>query len=146
MTMAEAATASGPQITIAPGDARHHSLVYGTWLNAFLMLSDFAKPIARDVYFPAQHDRIERLLRRSKLEVAIPEGASAPTCVGYCVTEGPILHWIYVKGMWRRAGVASALLAGRRLEQFSHWTYDWDHMARKVPHLKYNPYAAETNP
>lgn len=142
--MAEAtALASGQAVSVVQGDERHHAFVYATWLNAFRKLSDFAKPISSEVYFPAQHDRIERLLKRCRLEVAVPYGAQASTIVGYSLTDGAILHWLYVKGNWRRMSIGTALLKGKSLQQFTHWTYDFDHMARRVPGLKYNPYAAE---
>jgi len=141
--MSEAMNLVAPAVSILPGDERDHAFVYATWLQSYRKLSDFAKPIAREVYFPAQHDRIERLLRIGRLHVAVPEGSSGMhTILGYCVTDGALLHWVYVKGNWRQMGIAGKLLEGRGLQQFTHWTYDFDHMARRLANLKYNPYAA----
>src|SRR5690349_7490122 len=140
--MAEAIAISSPLVRVVDGNDSDHAFVYATWLQSFRSLSDFAKPIPKDIYFPHQHDRIERLLKRAKLEVAIPAGESdrLHTILGYAVTDGALLHWLYVKGNWRRMGIGSELLRGKELREFTHWTYDFDHIATKQPQLKYNPY------
>ena len=30
--------------------------------------------------------------------------------LGYSITEGDIIHWVYVKEMWRKQGIAKMLL------------------------------------
>lgn len=134
----------GVSVAVVPGNPGDQAFVYATWLQSYRKLSDFAKPIPSELYFLGQHDRIERLLSKGRLDVAVPEGetANVHTILGYCLTEGTRLHWLYVKGNWRRMGVASRLLAGKQLSEFTHWTYDFDHLAKRLNTMKYNPYAA----
>lgn len=141
--MSEAVAVQAPLYRIIPGNEADHAFVYATWLRSYRQLSDFAKPIEKDVYFPHQHDRIQRLLERGRLDVAVlDEQDGWHTVIGYCVTDGLLLHWVYVKGTWRRMGIARALLASKSLQEFTHLTYDFDHLAKKHPQWKYNPYRA----
>lgn len=132
----------GVGVALRAGQAADHALVYATWLRSFRKLSDFAKPVPSEIYYAAQHDRIERLLSRGNLELAVLPGDDV-TALGYVVTEGPVLHWLYVKGPWRRLGVAGRLLAGKAIREFSHLTFDFDYIAKKRKDWKYNPFAAE---
>lgn len=123
------------------GTSEDFSFVFATWLRSYKHSSHFAKRIPDRTFYVRHHAVIERILARgAELLVACP--ADAPeTILGYLVREGATLHFLYVKGPFRRMGVAKALVGEYRPEQFTHWTNDLDHVRKMVGEgVQYDPY------
>lgn len=119
--------------------------VYKTWLDHYRQCSPTTRHIASDVFYPEQHALIERLLKSCVTVVATPaDDDSGQTILGYAVGErdSATLHWVYVKGPYRRFGVMGQMLSGADLNTFTltHWTNDCVWLAARYPGLRYNPY------
>ena len=120
--------------------------IFSTWLKHYKQHSAITKNISNSVYYAKQHRIIERILARSLTVVAHPPEQPA-VILGYAVLEMArpnIIHWVYVKGPWRRFGIAKALLGGLDYTHcsFSHWTHDIDPFRNRWPQAVYDPFLA----
>ncbi len=133
---------------IVPAGKEHRTFVVTTWLESFYE-SYFAGTFAwkgtpgyEAVYRPS----FEGMLDRPTAKCRVVTLASDPSLfVAWCLTDHqhgferisqPILHYVYVKGPYRRAGIATELIVGtgidpRREFRFSHRTRDWDRMTQE---------------
>ena len=128
---------------IIPGTESARSLVYATWLRSYEASSLAAKHIPRDVFFAEHHKVIDRVLGRgaSVRVAALPD--EPDVILGWAVTEGPVVHYVYVKPPFRKHGMATALLADApRPFTFSHWTHVLRDLHPKMTGCVYNPYLA----
>jgi GNAT superfamily N-acetyltransferase len=72
--------------------------------------SPFAQSLPKSVY-RAGHSRLaEHLIARSRVLIAC-DPSDTGTILGWCATEGDILHFCYVRSAVRRRGIAKKLLA-----------------------------------
>jgi GNAT superfamily N-acetyltransferase len=118
-------------------------LVYSSWLRSYW---DARPPqvwdIPRETYFSdaGHHGVVTRLLARSVVTVAHapddPDEVYGWICVG---ARG--LHYVYVKELWRRKGVATRLLDGAPVGVASHMTKAFRDGPGKRLALLFNPYA-----
>lgn len=100
-----------------PDDMR---FVCASWFESYW------KNYARDAgveysrYRPGQDGLIKDILKTATVNVVyytpVPD-----EILGYCVVEGDCLHYVYVKSVYRRQGIAKGLLAGR-VARYSHKT------------------------
>ena len=132
------------EVQVRPARGDDLPFVFATWLRSVHASSLFAKRIPRPVFFERHHAAIQRLLDRgAELSVACLKEDDG-VVVGYLAREGKLIHFVYVKGPFRRMGVARALLerAGLSPDECSctHWTYQLDALAPKWPKLVYDPY------
>lgn len=118
-----------PEIGIrefAPGD---EAFVYETWLKGAKRACYDFKRVRDSVYYPRQHDVVERALNRSRVLVAHPAG-DPDTILGYVVAEPTrtpaVIHWCFVRLVWRRFGIASRLIEAAVPDPnrcaFTYWT------------------------
>lgn len=85
--------------------------VHSSWFSS--LWSSWARGrINRKVYEWGQAARIHRLLNASNVTVAYL--AEVPDEVlGWACIQGDALHYVYVKGSYRRMGIARGLVEGR---------------------------------
>lgn len=88
-----------------PEDVR---FVHSSWFTSFWSETAF-RSIPREIYLQEQDKRIDKLLRASETKVAFLEEVP-DEILGYAVLQGPVCHWTYVKGVYRRRGIASRLV------------------------------------
>lgn len=145
-TLGAAPPSAAPPLTISirQGVVDDAAFIFSTWLRSYAGSSYFARKIPRKTFFAYHHQIIERIIaRNATVLVATPEDDPS-TILGYLVHEGPVLHYIYTKGPFRRLGIASRLIKESGLDlnksQFTHWTYDADDLLPLWPGLSYNPY------
>lgn len=109
--------------------------VFQSWLKG--LRPSFPEMRTND-YFDLQHARIERLLAMARLVVLHPEGAPAVICAWALVDREPdIVHYVHVRGEYRRQGFATRLLAGRTVT--THTTEQGEALKRKLG-LRYMPH------
>jgi GNAT superfamily N-acetyltransferase len=131
---------------ITDGNDEAKSLIYATWLRSYKSSSPRAKNIPRDVFFAEHHDVIAGILDRSTTEVKLAVLPDDPDVVlGWAVTEPGIVHYVYVKHMLRRHGLATALLAHvQRPFTYTHWTYVVHDLEKYTEGCTFNPYLVAT--
>lgn len=110
-------TLAAPEIDLLPFTIRamvpaETNFVASTWARSYLS-SPAAKAIQSDEYFEGHSALITSILDRGIALVA--EHSTYGTLLGHVVGErgtwGPVIHYVYTKGDFRRRGVAHALEA-----------------------------------
>lgn len=89
-----------------PDDMR---FIYSTWLKGLYNGNDWFARIRQERFFKVYHAVIEGILARAAIQVACQK-ADPSVILGYSVTEGAKLHWIYLKKDWRGYGLARLLI------------------------------------
>lgn len=148
--MSEAALAQDvdlEQIAIRQGTTSDVPFIFSSWLKSYRSNSPFAGSVSERIYYDREHAIIERILARGRTLVAHPEGDPG-TIIGYLVAEQhtvpSIVHWLYVKGAWRRAGVGAKLVEAAGLDMddchYTHQTKSTAHLVKRWPGLVYDPW------
>jgi len=132
------------EVLIRPPAAEDLPFIFSSWLKSYRD-SDCAKHIPNEPYFRFHHKIVESILSRASesgtatIKIACLADSSE-NILGWLVSEGPVLHYVYIKNAFRRLGIASKLLGDYRPQIYSHRTYAW----KLLPQLKgavYVPYA-----
>lgn len=124
--------------------------VYSTWLRNYKHSSYFAKRVKPAVFFRGHQAIIDHLSRKPTFRVLVACNKEDPTQIlGYLACErfdagNPTVHFVYVKGAFRKMGIARQLFetASISLDEcsFTHWTLPVDDFIRRWPNMTYDPY------
>ena len=97
--------------SIRPATEADTRFVHSSWHTAYWKTSA-RKHLTRETYDAGQDRRIDRLLFESHVLVAFfPEVPDE--ILGWACMRGDALHYVYVKAIYRRRGIATGLVAGR---------------------------------
>jgi len=133
-------------VKIRPALEGDVAFVFNSWLKSFRN-TGLSRSVQNEVYFSEQHKLIERLLKESTTVVACnptkPEDIFGWACFQW-VDGIFVLHYVYVKHLYRNLGLANELLAESAHDfstagLYTHWT----HMAllcAAKKNLLYHPY------
>lgn len=124
------------------------SFIYNSFLQSYHKQYP-VKYIPPTIYYKAQSEEIEFLLRKSNVSMAVfPEDADE--IMGYAIYEyasdALILHYIYIKNMVRRKYLATnlikSLLGDNKLIIFTHMFDDFPKVKYKIPQVRmvYDPF------
>jgi GNAT superfamily N-acetyltransferase len=125
------------------GQANDLNLIYKNWLRSYHDLSDVARLIPKRVYYPGQSALIKKLLQRCDVLVACM--VDDPDQVyGWICFEPNVMHYVFVKSLYRKCGVGSALIeaafpVGTNF-CFSHHTFHTRKRLFQSRNSFYNPY------
>lgn len=101
------------------------------------------KHIERDVYARGQDQRIDRLLADATVLVAyFPEVEDE--VLGWVAFERDALYYVYVKGTYRKAGIASGLVQNLGCKWYTHQTNEAGRAFLARFGMQFNPYKMET--
>ena len=115
------------QIALNTIDENTRNFVIDTWIRSYRK-SPYSKGIPTQIYYPYQRAIIESLIDQSQTLVASNIN-DEDQLIGYICfekTTPPILHYLYVKKIFRRLGVAKQML--KQIDQgdlllYSHKTH-----------------------
>lgn len=94
------------------------AFIYSSWRNQ-AYYSAYEPPLdAPKAFFKELTDKIKDILDTAHIIVACLE-ISPQTIVGYSVSTGPHLNWVYVKEAYRKAGIGT-LLVPKNIETFTN--------------------------
>ena len=103
---------------VRPATDNDKNFILNSWLKSFKG-SDFAKGLRNGVYFNNHHALLQALWGRCEVQVVVnPEDSES--IIGYVVSEVRtdladdavfILHFAYVKHIYRKMGIAKAAVA-----------------------------------
>lgn len=127
------------------------SFLFNSWLTSY-QSAVAVKNIAAPVYFAEHHKQIENLLKRSVVWIACNKSDNSQI-YGYGVFETveslPVIHYVYVKHIFRKMGLCNMLLAQANLTATSSgFCSHQTEVARRVLEAKksklvYNPYLGQ---
>lgn len=115
-------------------------LIRSSWHLSYLR-SYANKRIPWTIYRPGQEARIARLMSRSLLHVAYLDEVP-DEILGWSAVDGEVLHYIYVRGIYRRKGIGSALVP-EGTKYYTHQTNTAGGRFLAVHKLVFNPYQLE---
>lgn len=97
--------------------------VAGSWLRNYLS-SPWARPIEQDEFYENHPKLVRELVDRSTIWLAQWNGGEADgLLLGFAVGErderGPVVHYVYAKGDYRKKGIGRALTI-KLLESLKH--------------------------
>src|SRR4029077_15412207 len=114
--------------------------ILANFLNSLKYGNDYFKLIDKDAYFPIYSMYVQRLLDKEAVGVRIAELKDG-TILGWCLFEGPILHYVFVNKDVRGNGIAKALLP-KQIDCFTHLTNKGINLWLKhYPESRFNPFA-----
>lgn len=88
---------------------KDEALVYSTWKNGSYYSSLKNPDESTFKFFPKKTQEIKAILETAKVNIACLSD-SPETIIGYSVSRGTHLDWIYVKPEYRLQGIAKLLL------------------------------------
>lgn len=128
-------------------ELKDKNFIFGSWLKSFRRSSD-VHGVPNNIYFMNQHKTIEILLARANC-LLICDPNDPEIIYGYLVSEVvekvPVIHWLYVKHLYRGLGLAKRLMAQAGIDKnmpfcYTHNSSPAVQVAHKNPNIIFNPY------
>jgi hypothetical protein len=123
-----------------PGDLH---FILSTWLRGLYYGNDYFREIEDKVYFKNYENIIKHILAKPSVRIdvaCLKEDDSV--ILGYTVTEKKddknILHWVFVKNIWRGIGISKDLLDPLEIKTTTHITNK--SMRTKPKRIEFNPF------
>jgi hypothetical protein len=136
------------QIRLRPATESDVPFIFNSWLKCYRH-SHNTRGCENPVYFAQHHVLLEGLCKRSNIVMACNEN-DISQIYGYVCSEMVenvlVVHFIYVKEMYRKFGVAAMLAEAVGFKKdapvfYTHRTYSSEGLEKKFA-MVYNPYLA----
>lgn len=133
----------GPALSIRPATLDDLKFVRASWFESFKQ-GGYAPQVAFPVYREGQDAIIERCLAAGRTWVAFSTAVPDEVCSWVCV-EASTLHYVYTKLVYRRHGIAIALVVhafnqtSRKPTEHTHDTRVGRSFTSRMG-TKFNPY------
>lgn len=126
-------------VSVRTGNERDEAFIYDTWMEGLYHGNPAYKRIDKRTFMKKYRPVIDRLLEVSNQNVACLK-ESPDVILGYSITQGPKLHWIFVKTAWRGLKIGKLLLPVG-FSTVTHETYTGRKILReKYPDVIYDPF------
>ncbi len=118
------------------------NLILAKWMRSLKRGNDYFKLADSDSYYAAYELYIKSILNyfNTEIELAVLSD-DEDVVLGFCVHQGPILHYVFVQKDLRSQGIARSLI-NFPVEIITHLTKIglsiWNN---KLPNAKFNPFA-----
>lgn len=131
-------------VKVRPYRPKDESFVLATWLQNLYFYSRFKSRMPKGAFMEWMHQRAETIMINATVIVACdPEDEDV--IYGYRVSGTDkrglhIVHYVYVKGTWKRLGIATKLMEDvPESFVYPHRTDDLVFFARKFPSARHQP-------
>lgn len=128
--------------TLRTATASDLRFIHSSWHTSYWK-THARKHMEREVYAPAMDAYIDRVLAKPRTQALVAFFADVPDEVlGYSIVTAPTLHWVYVKGVYRRNGIGAGLVP----EGLLYYSHAADSVGRRFTNnvgLKFNPFTVE---
>lgn len=127
-------------IAIRPGVEDDRNFIMSTWLKGLRYGNDWFELIEASVYYENYQKALDRLLGLVVTEVRVACLKDSPDVIlGYAVSRGKTLDYVFVRKAWRGIGVARDLVPSD-INTVSHVTDVGRSILKKKPSVKFNPF------
>lgn len=117
------------------------NFILATWLKGLRYGNDWFGEIESSVYFTVYQKIIDAVITDPRVSVKIACLKDDPDVVlGYSVSSGNRLDWIFVKRLWRNIGIAKSLIPPG-ITVVSHITTTGRSILRKKKGVFFNPFS-----
>jgi GNAT superfamily N-acetyltransferase len=130
---------------VRPPTEKDYPFILQSWVRTYARSFEEG-PLWPRAIADAVHASVQRRLSRAGVEVAVATNPTNPWFIfAYVVFErtpdGPVVHWVYVKDMYRNMGIGSDLVAYARGDAPGplRITYRTPAAARLMPEAVYAP-------
>lgn len=122
-------------------EAADINFIYSTMLKGLYYGSEYYANVAKATFFHHYGEIITALLNKSEVAVAcLPDDDDI--VLGYAIYEPEVcLHYVFVKEVFRKQGVATALTGKANTSSVSHITKIGNSI-RKAKDMEFNPFLA----
>lgn len=131
------------EYVIRAGGHEDLPFVADAWVMTLRALNRAAKRANKATFFRHHHKVVEQILKLpdTQIRVAHPPDDTF-TVYGFAVLQPGIVHMTYVKGLFRRIGIAKRLLSGIKTQglTYTQMTRDIYWIHDKYPGLVYDPF------
>jgi len=94
--------------------------IYSTFLRSLYYGNSWFTLIKKDSFMKNYHRVVEALLQNSQIDVAcLKEDPSV--ILGYVIHRANLLHFVFVKKVWRKIGIAKSLIPSK-IDTVTHLT------------------------
>lgn len=116
------------------------NFIYSTWLKGLRYGNEWFEFITKEAYYTFYHRIIELILQKPTILIKVACLKDDPDVIlGYAVSEGSVLHWVFVKSAWRKIGLAKDLIP--EFKSVSHITsIAKSILITKFPNVEFNPF------
>lgn len=120
----------------------YRNMVISKYLRSLRAGNDFFKLVVPEAFFSVHGPYFELLLLRPEAKIRLAVLSDDPdVALGWSLTEGPKLHYVWVGGIHRRQGIGSALIR-EDITVLTHITkFFFPIWHNKFPKAVFNPYA-----
>jgi len=128
-------------IKIRPMTPDDMAFIVDSWVKSLDARAIWSRIIPESTFISYHRRAIFKVLERARVSVAVlPD---EPTIIlGWCCFDPPgILHYVLVKNEFRRRGIATALIAGLTVREYTGQPRSDQIIPKRLfPHAQYNPY------
>ena len=99
--------------------------IFNSWLRASWDAWPFAKDMRKTVFFEMHHDLINKRISKKEISVVVACAKDGPSDIlGYIAFSQKTgsLHFVYVKGAFRKLGIGKSLFETRIFKFHTHET------------------------
>lgn len=118
------------------------NFIISTWLKGAYLGNNFYQLIDKKSYYQNYDPAVKRILQRKTTEVKVCCLKEDPGVIlGYAVLEKrdiDILHWVFVKFVWRGIGIMKDLLEPYDIKATTHLTQRF--IKTKPKRIKFDPF------
>jgi GNAT superfamily N-acetyltransferase len=116
------------------------NFILATWLRGLRYGNDWFGAVDSDTYYKIYHSILEMVINDPTVTVKVAcLREDADVVLGYSVSKGPRLDWIFVKKAWRKIGIGKSLVP-QETQVVTHLTKVGLSLLKKHPELKFNPF------
>ena len=116
------------------------AFIMATFLRGLYYGDSWFSLIPKDAFMDNYKKIAEALLEHRATTVRVACLNEDPDVIlGYSVSTGPVLHWVFVKQVWRNKGVGRRLLP-TSISAFTHLTTLGKSLMHKFPNSTFNPF------
>lgn len=117
------------------------NFILATWLKGFFYGTNWLnRNVDQDLFFKQYNEIAKGILIRPGVKISVCcLRDDDDVILGYSISEGDCLHWIFVKESWRKMGIGGLLLPPG-LKEFSHLTDLGLELNKMKMNLKFNPF------
>lgn len=118
------------------------NFILATWLKGLRYGNDWFGLVEAPVYYASYQTVIERILQSPGTTIRVACLKDSPDVIlGYSVTRGNTLDWIFCKSRWRLIGIAKSLVS-ESVTQVSHLTEVGKAiLKKKKSSITFNPFS-----
>lgn len=121
------------------------AFIYSTWLKSYRSDSAIAARCRTSVFYSAYNPILDRILAATDTLTVVACLPDNPNVIlGYLVSQGDLIHYVFIKEDWRQQGIAKTLwehVGGHEQTVFTHRTKTAEPILDRFPMLIYNPFA-----